>query len=78
MRQSGTEPPASGLPSAESVDVRGPDERGACIQLAARWAERYQPTDTRNDRAAIMGRFRRVHAFVDAVTHGVEPPEPQP
>ncbi len=58
----------------DGVDVRGPDERGACIQLAARWAEMFSPIRGNDDRAAFLERFRAIHAFVDAVTRDVEPP----
>jgi hypothetical protein len=62
-------------PRTDSVDVRGPDERSACIQLAARWAEIYKPAAEGEHRDAVLKRFRAVHDFLDAVVHDVEPPE---
>ncbi len=67
---------SSGYPArrGDSVDVRGPDERNACIQLAARWAEIYKPAAEGEEREAVLKRFRAVHALLDAVVHDVEPP----
>ena len=61
----------------DSLDVRGPDERSACIQLAARWAENYKQAGADEERQAVLKRFRVVHAFLDAVVHDVEPPDVQ-
>ena len=55
------------------IDVRGPDERTAQLQLAARWAERYALPVGDTERAA-RERFRITHDYVDAVIHGIEPP----
>jgi len=60
--------------SADRLAVRGPDERGAAVQLAARWAELYPSPGTTDDRAGLLARFRTTHAFIDAVIHGIEPP----
>jgi hypothetical protein len=57
------------------VQVRGPDERGALIDLAARWAEIYAPHEGDDERSALE-RFRIVHGYLDAVIHGIEPPRP--
>ena len=54
------------------IDVRGPDERNAQLQLAARWAERYAPPAGDTERAA-RERFRITHDYVDDVIHGIEP-----
>lgn len=79
MNDSNTEGPASedSAPRSDSVDVRGPDERSACLQLAARWAESYKPTAGDEERAAVLKRFRAVHAFLDAVVRDVDPPDVQ-
>ena len=55
-----------------AIDVRGPDERSARVQLAARWAERYAPPEGDTERAA-RERFRITHDYVDDVIHGIEP-----
>ena len=60
--------------TAPWVDVRSPDEHGAAIQLAARWAEMFPSDGDANGRAALLERFRAAHAYIDAVVHGVEPP----
>jgi hypothetical protein len=54
------------------IDIRGPDERSAQVQLAARWAERYAPPEGDTERAALE-RFRITHDYVDDVIHGIEP-----
>lgn len=82
MSDAPADPPASQRPESgppDTVQVLGPDERVACIQLAARWAEheRSQSTDTSEDHAVMLTRFRQVHAYLDAVVHGVEPPQLQ-
>jgi len=59
-------------PPPRVIGIRGPDEGSAQVQLAARWAERYAPTDGDNERAA-RERFRITHDYVDDVIHGIEP-----
>ncbi len=59
-------------PPLREIDVSGPDERGARVQLAARWAERYAPHEGDHERAALE-RFRTAHDYVDDVIHGIEP-----
>ena len=59
-------------PPPRAIDVRGPDERSACMQLAARWAEQYAPRAGDHERAWLE-RFRTVHDYVDDVIHGIEP-----
>jgi hypothetical protein len=68
---SAPEPQPTGPPPAV-IDIRGPDERSAQVQLAARWAERYAPLEGDNQRAA-RERFRITHDYVDDVIHGIEP-----
>jgi hypothetical protein len=54
------------------LSVRGPEERGALIQLAARWAEIYGPAEGDVDRGALE-RFRAAYGYLDAVIYGIEP-----
>ena len=63
-----------GAQGSGELDVRGPEEREACVQLAARWAEMYTPAEDANKGAALLERFRIAQAFIDAVIHGIEPP----
>ncbi len=58
----------------ELVAVTSSDEGVAKIQLAARWAEEYAPAEGDSLEAALA-RFRRAYQYVDAVIHGIEPPE---
>ena len=58
------------------IDIRGPDERSARVQLAARWAERYAPPEGDTERAA-RERFRITHDYVDDVIHGINPQTPE-
>jgi len=67
------DPPAA---PAAVIDIRGPDERSAQLQLAARWAERYAPPVGDTERAARK-RFRLTHDYVDDVIHGIEPHPPR-
>jgi hypothetical protein len=55
------------------IGVGGGDESVTRIQLAARWAEAYSVgTDSLG---GILKRFRAAYDYLDAVTHGVEPPD---
>ena len=57
----------------ERIGIGGGDDSVVRIQLAARWAESYgPPTDSLGN---ILKRFRAAYEYLDAVTHGVEPPE---
>ena len=58
------------------IDVRGPDELGAAVQLAARWAEMFLPPGSAEDQVTWLQRFRSAYAYLDAVIHGLEPPSP--
>lgn len=60
---------------SERIGVGGGDDSVVRIQLAARWAETFTPPEGDSLRA-ILDRFRRAYDFLDAVTHGIEPPEP--
>jgi hypothetical protein len=57
----------------DELSVRGPDERGALIQLTARWAEIYGPAED-DDGGGALERFRAAYGYLDAVIHGIEPP----
>ncbi len=72
---SAPEPQPTGAPPPV-IDVRGPDERSAQVQLAARWAERYAPLEGDKERAALE-RFRITHDYVDDVIHGIKPATPE-
>lgn len=61
-------------PATQRINVGASDDTVAKIQLAARWAESYTPTD--DSLGAILKRFRGAFEYLDAVIHGVEPPEP--
>ena len=69
--------PGGSDPRPRLIDVRGPDERGACEQLAARWTEKYAPREG-DHAAAALKRFRATFDYVDDVIHGVEPRTPVP
>jgi hypothetical protein len=57
----------------ERIGIGGGDESVVRIQLAARWAEAYgRGTDSLGN---ILKRFRAGYEYLDAVTHGVEPPD---
>ena len=49
------------------------DDSVVRIQLAARWAESFGPTT--DSLGNILRRFRAAYEYLDAVTHGVEPPD---
>jgi hypothetical protein len=57
----------------ERIGVGGGDDSVTRIQLAARWAESY-PTDS-DSLSGVLKRFRAAFEYLDAVTHGVEPPD---
>ncbi len=54
------------------IGLTGPSETIAVYQLAARWAERY--ADPQDDLRAMLERFHQAYVYLDAVTHGMEPP----
>jgi hypothetical protein len=60
----------------DDVDVKGPDESGAMIQLATRWAERHAPAERDSEHRALA-RFRAAYQYIEAVVRGVEPPQTQ-
>jgi hypothetical protein len=57
----------------ERIGVGGGDDSVTRIQLAARWAESYG-SDT-DSLGRVLKRFRAAYDYLDAVIHGVEPPE---
>ena len=59
----------------DRIGVNSSSETVAVYQLAARWSERYaKPQD---DLHAMLERFRQAYVYLDAVTHGLEPPAEQ-
>src|SRR5947209_16346901 len=57
----------------ERIGIGGGDDSVTRIQLAARWPESYgPPTDSLGN---ILSRFRAAFEYLDAVIHGVEPPD---
>src|SRR5579871_3362648 len=57
----------------ERIGVGGGDDSVTRIQLAARWAESYgSGSDTLG---GVLKRFRAAYEYLDAVIHGVEPPD---
>ena len=59
----------------ERIGIGGGDDSVTRIQLAARWAEAYGPVT--DSLGGILRRFRAAYEYLDAVTHGVEPPDIQ-
>ena len=57
----------------ERIGVGGGDDSVTRIQLAARWAESYGPAS--DSLGGVLRRFRAAFEYLDAVTHGVEPPD---
>lgn len=58
---------------SDRIGVGGGDDSVSRIQLAGRWAEAYA---TESDSlGAMLRRFRTAYEYLDAVIHGVEPPE---
>lgn len=60
-------------PESQHVNVTASDESVAKLQLAARWAEMYAQGD--DSMQATLRRFRRAYEFLEAITHGIQPPE---
>jgi hypothetical protein len=57
----------------ERISIGGGDDSVTRIQLAARWAESYAPDS--DSLGNVLRRFRAAYDYLDAVIHGVEPPE---
>ena len=57
----------------DAISVGSSDDSVVRIQLAARWAERFSP-DEGDSLRAVLDRFRTAYDYLDAVTHGMEPP----
>jgi hypothetical protein len=57
----------------ERIGVGGGDDSVSRIQLAARWAEAFSGEG--DSLAGVLRRFRAAYEYLDAVIHGVEPPE---
>ena len=60
----------------ERIGIGGGDDSVSRIQLAARWAESYAPEV--DSLGGALKRFRTAYEYLDAVIHGVEPPELDP
>ncbi|MBV9579685.1 MAG: hypothetical protein JO057_13940 [Chloroflexi bacterium] len=65
----------------EKIGVGGGDDSVSRIQLAARWAEAFGRDG--DSLTSALKRFRTAYEYLDAVIHGVDPPElpdedPQP
>ena len=60
-------------PRTDLISLSGPSETLAIYQLAARWAERY--AEAGDDLATMLARFRKAYNYLDAVIHGLEPPD---
>jgi hypothetical protein len=58
----------------DKIGIGGGDDAVVRIQLAARWSETNAP-DHGDSLAGLLKRFRVAYEYLDAVTHGVEPPE---
>ena len=59
----------------QRIGVGSGDENVAKIQLAARWAEAYVPSDG-DSLEGVLQRFHRAYAYIDSVTLSVVPEEP--
>src|SRR5947209_17304278 len=57
----------------ERIGIGAGDDSVTRIQLAARWAESYGPAA--DSLGGVLRRFRAAFDYLDAVTHGVEPPD---
>jgi hypothetical protein len=59
----------------DSIGIGGGDDSVSRIQLAARWAEAYGREG--DSLTSALKRFRTAYEYLDAVIHGVDPPELQ-
>jgi hypothetical protein len=60
----------------DKIGIGGGDDSVTRIQLAARWSESFAP-ESGDSLVGILKRFRMTYEYLDAVIHGVEPPEPE-
>jgi len=60
-------------PRRGDIGIGGGDDSVSRIQLAARWAEAYGKDS--DSLASVLKRFRTAYDYLDAVIHGVDPPE---
>jgi hypothetical protein len=63
--------------SGDRIGLGGGDDNVTRIQLAARWSETHGP-EQGDSLAGILKRFRVAYEYLDAVIHGVEPPDLEP
>jgi hypothetical protein len=72
-RNGPSRPESDNRRSEQRIGVGGGDDSVSRIQLAARWAEAYA---TEGDSlGGMLRRFRAAYDYLDAVIHGVEPPD---
>src|SRR5579871_2926228 len=57
----------------DRIGVGGGDDSVSRIQLAARWAEAYGKDA--DSLVSVLKRFRIAYEYLDAVIHGVDPPQ---
>lgn len=57
----------------QRIGVGGGDDSVSRIQLAARWAEVYGGNG--DSLVSVLKRFRTAYEYLDAVIHGVDPPD---
>jgi hypothetical protein len=62
----------AGRAELDLIGLTSPSETVAIYQLAARWAERY--AESHDDLRGMLERFRQAYEYLDAVSHGLEPP----
>jgi hypothetical protein len=60
-------------PRRGDIGIGGGDDSVSRIQLAARWAEAYGKDS--DSLTSVLKRFRTAYEYVDAIIHGVDPPE---
>ena len=63
-----------GTSRPDSIEVRSNDQTIALLQLAARWSEFFARQES-NPQQAVRDYFRLAFNYLDAVVHGIEPPE---
>ena len=65
--------PAERGSRGDRIGIGGGDDSVTRIQLAARWAEAYG--SDKDTLTTILNRSGSTYDYLDAVTHGVEPPQ---
>ncbi|MCC7105635.1 MAG: hypothetical protein IT307_10865 [Chloroflexi bacterium] len=67
-------PQTGATATAQIISVGGASEDITMFQLAARWAEKFAPSNG-DSLADMLKRYRLAYEFLDAVAHGNKPPE---